>query len=651
MKKVIRKIKAIDSFSKTPKLNYEGSNFKTYLGGIVTIFGVVSLVAYWIYIFNEMFTLNTMNMNIKSTVKDISKDDQSHHPIDNSFDYAFTIKQNDYSHFANLSDYFEDGRLTLKAYQIEIEAPNEVGSSQMEYYSMKEVELEQCIHNPRMKKRLNEVMKSAEDYFCIKDYDYEIKGNRYSEHRKYIQLEFRTCHWEYNNGERDTPWEQFSELYYNLTQQYFIEVVMVDSYFDDKNIDEPVAHYLTENYYYPIIWEGRTDIDIFIQENELELHDSYLPLAQPKEEKFYSVRGDKVISREIYPDGRNFSMYINIKLDQEMRVYQRTVFSLTDASSQIGGMAGFIHPILVILVAYFVDILFSYAILSKCYQVHRHNPSGKEFGYKPELVLPEDDPSHHLDPPNIRKDYMYDDEEDNKYEGGQAESNAKATKSTPGRSKDYQIEIEQPLRDSNNDKGKDKTLIQHVHDEMIHRKRFTWFSRDFWFNIFSLCKWNIFMPKNFKKRLDINKKLHNKGVDKLRSELNIVHLIKSMRKVEWLWDTLLSAKEKTLEKFSRHHIISIATNEEAIKEDRIVLSDQYKFPRYKRRKEDHHKNPEFIENISKFIEKCKDANLNESEKESMVEIANSRVIRQPKNDVFQKSWEIAIYKSWWILCR
>ena len=146
-----------------------------------------------------------MNMNIKSTVKDISKDDQSHHPIDNSFDYAFTIKQNDYSHFANLSDYFEDGRLTLKAYQIEIEAPNEVGSSQMEYYSMKEVELEQCIHNPRMKKRLNEVMKSAEDYFCIKDYDYEIKGNRYSEHRKYIQLEFRTCHWEYNNGERDTP--------------------------------------------------------------------------------------------------------------------------------------------------------------------------------------------------------------------------------------------------------------------------------------------------------------------------------------------------------------------------------------------------------------------------------------------------------------
>ena len=139
---------------------------------------------------------------------------------------------------------------------------------------------------------------------------------------------------------------------------------MVNSYFRHTSIDDPIGNYLTEKYYYSMEWDKRKDIDIFIKENHIELLDDLLQLGDPKELKFYSITDEKVISRELlYPT--NFTMYINIKLDQDIQKYERRVSSLADTISKIGGMYGAVQPYLVLIVGYFVDKLFFYSVLRR----------------------------------------------------------------------------------------------------------------------------------------------------------------------------------------------------------------------------------------------------------------------------------------------
>ena len=67
-----------------------------------------------------------------------------------------------------------------------------------------ELNVTSCENNPNMKQKLNSINKLASDYLCVSDTNYEIKGNRHSKHRKYVQLEFRSCHWDHSEYDNFT---------------------------------------------------------------------------------------------------------------------------------------------------------------------------------------------------------------------------------------------------------------------------------------------------------------------------------------------------------------------------------------------------------------------------------------------------------------
>jgi hypothetical protein len=96
--------------------------------------------------------------------------------------------------------------------------------------------------------------------------------------------------------------------------------------------------------------------------------DKLIHFYNEEEEMFYSVTNDRLISRPNVYDGK-FSMYINFKMEQEISEHERSVMTILDALSQIGGVYGIFEPCLVVIVAYFVDKLYTYSILSKCYQI------------------------------------------------------------------------------------------------------------------------------------------------------------------------------------------------------------------------------------------------------------------------------------------
>lgn len=136
---------------------------------------------------------------------------------------------------------------------------------------------------------------------------------------------------------------------------------MMDSYFAKSNTNNPVGSYLTDIYYYPINWNNRHDIDIYLAENQLELSDDILGWSDPKNEKFYSIEDERTIFRNVY--NNNFTMYFNVKLDQIVHKHQRSMYTISDALSATGGVHSIGVLFLSFIIGYFVDILYNYKIL------------------------------------------------------------------------------------------------------------------------------------------------------------------------------------------------------------------------------------------------------------------------------------------------
>jgi len=112
-------------------------------------------------------------------------------------------------------------------------------------------------------------------------------------------------------------------------------------------------------------------------------------------EKFYSISGDKHISRPIIGDSKNFSMYFNIKLDQEMTMYSLRVYSLADVIAQVGGAVSLFFPLIKYSMIVFVYKKYLMSVLNRCYQVFENPDSITD--------QPQDDRMRDPDNPKIRQ--------------------------------------------------------------------------------------------------------------------------------------------------------------------------------------------------------------------------------------------------------
>jgi len=131
MPNFIRNIKNFDIFAENPKLNYKGDRYKTYWGATVSILLFIPLAAYVIYLLVIMLERSTTYLNVKSFVRDVSQEETAHFPLETGFDFALTIKYHDYRHLEDLKELVQNKTLALRAYQVDIIAPDEVGGQEL----------------------------------------------------------------------------------------------------------------------------------------------------------------------------------------------------------------------------------------------------------------------------------------------------------------------------------------------------------------------------------------------------------------------------------------------------------------------------------------------------------------------------------------
>ena len=122
-----KRFKNCDLFAYRPQLNYKGDKFTTLLGAILSFLFLTSLIIYLIYLLVSMANRSTNYLNMNTFVRDVSFHDDGHLPADHGFDFALTIKHHDYKHLADLKELVENGTISIKAFQITIIPPEEIG--------------------------------------------------------------------------------------------------------------------------------------------------------------------------------------------------------------------------------------------------------------------------------------------------------------------------------------------------------------------------------------------------------------------------------------------------------------------------------------------------------------------------------------------
>jgi len=132
---------------------------------------------------------------------------------------------------------------------------------------------------------------------------------------------------------------------------------MVDSFFNAENFEEPIGTSITDSYYYKMLPGYTKSNEIYVMQNKLELMDSYFQYGNPDEHTFYSLSGG-------YKDTqvKLDNVYINtfFFIDSKVTTHKRTVFSLLDMLSQLGGLFQVVESFTFIILGYYAEKMMYY---------------------------------------------------------------------------------------------------------------------------------------------------------------------------------------------------------------------------------------------------------------------------------------------------
>jgi len=141
---------------------------------------------------------------------------------------------------------------------------------------------------------------------------------------------------------------------------------MVDSFFDAENFENPIGTSITDSYYYKMLPGYTKMTEIYVMQNKLELMDSFYQYGNPEEQTFYSLSGGYKDTQVKITDA-----YINTYffIDSKVTTHKRTVYSLLDMLSQLGGVFQVVKSLSFVILGYYAEKMMYYCLIRKLYQL------------------------------------------------------------------------------------------------------------------------------------------------------------------------------------------------------------------------------------------------------------------------------------------
>ena len=152
-----------------------------------------------------------------------------------------------------------------------------------------------------------------------------------------------------------------------LTSAY-LQLALVNTYFDFDDYDSPVNTYLDDRFIYDFIPGFEKENLVFIKQNEAELQDSVYRYT-PDGDKKQFVGVDRIDSRISQEEKKGNLITVRFVKDPSQDSYERSVFWFLDFFGNLGGVNEVLHVVGELIVGVFASRLFLFSIISHLYQI------------------------------------------------------------------------------------------------------------------------------------------------------------------------------------------------------------------------------------------------------------------------------------------
>ena len=201
-------------------------------------------------------------------------------------------------------------------------------------------------------------------YLWPQDDQFYLLGNSKSEIFGYVEVLISL--WDKNNTQGIVC--KSDEELLNVAKFGFIDLIVVSSYFDFDDFDQPIKTQTVDDLYFYLNPDSTTWFDALVQVNEAYMSDNRLYGAPYDVKEFFSLsqKEVKLINKDL---AFNSLSLITITNDPHTIRYERQVYSLFDMFGFLGGLYDFLLFVGFWLISTLQDKIFYNSIFSDLYQV------------------------------------------------------------------------------------------------------------------------------------------------------------------------------------------------------------------------------------------------------------------------------------------
>ncbi|CDW79042.1 UNKNOWN [Stylonychia lemnae] len=203
-----------------------------------------------------------------------------------------------------------------------------------------------------------------EKFNCPDYNNLTIQGSWFSPEYTAIQLIFQRCEGGFeNNCSSDEDFKMW-------LSKIFIEQLIINTYFDPDDYENPIHYFLEETY---ISFQyGRSVLtNLFFKKNEIRLFDDYFGMfPNTKVDYHYQKSKMEYQTADVNEGPGQGILYLQeIKIDQEYDIYERHVYSFQNLLQDIGGFFNSLYFCGLIFYSQIRNSIFYTELISRLYQV------------------------------------------------------------------------------------------------------------------------------------------------------------------------------------------------------------------------------------------------------------------------------------------
>ncbi|CDW71366.1 UNKNOWN [Stylonychia lemnae] len=300
-------------------------------------------------------------------------------------------------------------------------------------------------------------------------------------------------------------WEHFQELRY------------VNSYFAYTDFEKPIKRYIEDRFYLPIEPYTKKGADVFIKRGYTQLSDSLLPFQNPDNYTFTQITNIKYFQADLNRRGPGL-VQINVRLDVEVEIYTRQIYSIYILLFQIGGTIKALILIGHLLTRMITEKMLYSELIHRLFFVQKE--------HKAKLLA-----NRRNRPPG-----------DITNQSGDSERNR------------FEIHQDPTLASPMNDEGKEKRYFFREIAEDITLK--IGVLKKAKINIKELMFFLCLCKKKSRTKTAFKKFLFNRAADKIKKQFDIVKLYKRIQELEILQSAFVNPLQKELMRYHESYIVN-----------------------------------------------------------------------------------------------